>query len=121
MKLTLTPTILAGAYESLRLCPPFARWKLPPSEDIEFQVTWHRDREGHYTRYVRTDHHFICISQAHIVKYDALAAVMAHEMIHLVQAVRKTEPKHTGHNADFKARAKRVCDVLGFDWQTFLG
>lgn len=121
MSLKLTPAILAGVYESLRLCPPFVRWKLPPCEDIGFQVTRHRDREGHYTRYVGTDHHFICVSQAHIVRYDALSAVMAHEMIHLAQAIHKTEPKHTGHNADFKKRAQRVCKVLGFDGLTFCG
>lgn len=118
MKLHLTPVILAGVYESLRVCPPFARWKLPPAEDIEFRVSQHKDREGHYTRYVGTDHHFIYVSGARIGYFDSLAIVMAHEMIHLCQAVKKTETRGE-HNADFRRKAAQVCATLGFDPKVF--
>lgn len=118
MKFHLTPAILASVYEALRICPPFARWKLPPSEDIEFRVSKHKDREGHYTRYIGTDHHFIYVSAARIAHFDSLAIVMAHEMIHLAQAVHKLETR-AEHNADFRRRATQVCATLGFDPHTF--
>jgi len=118
VKLTLTPVILAGVYESLRVCPPFSRWGLPPAEDIEFRVMKYRDREGQYTRYVGTDHHIIDVSAARIAHYDSLAIVMAHEMIHLVQAVRRLETR-VMHNADFRRRAAQVCNTLGFDPHLF--
>src|SRR3954464_13913704 len=116
--LQLTPDILSAVYESLRICPPYLRWGLPPSEDISLLVTAHRDREGHYTRYVGTDRHFLCVSRARIGHYHSLAVVMAHEMIHLLQAVKKTETR-AEHNADFRRRAVLVCRTLGFDPKTF--
>ena len=104
MSLPLNSDILAAVYESLRACPPFLRWRLPPCEDINFLVTAHRDREGHYTRHVGTEDHFLCVSRARIGHYHSLAVVMAHEMIHLLQAVKKTETRGE-HNADFRRRA----------------
>lgn len=114
----LTGEILAGVYASLRLCAPFSRWKLPDADAVAFQVTKHKDREGHYTRYVGTDQHFICVSEARISHFDNLCVVVAHEMIHLVQAIVKTETR-AQHNADFRRRAALVCKTLGFDPNIF--
>ena len=118
MKLKLSPVILAGVYESLRLCAPLARWKLPPGEDIKFIVSRHTDREGQYTRRVGTSEHFISVSEVRIAHFDSLAIVMAHEMIHLAQAVLKLETRGE-HNADFRRRAALVCKTLGFDPHIF--
>lgn len=118
MSVILNADILAAQYEALRACPPYRRWGLPPGEDITFLVTQHKDREGHYTRYVGTDKHFVCVSGARIGHYHSLSVVMAHEMIHLLQAVKKTETR-TMHNPDFRRKAARVCTTLGFDPKTF--
>ena len=79
-------------------------------------VTGHRDREGHYSRDARR--HYLCVSQYSIGHYNSLAVVMAHEMLHLLQALKKTETR-AQHNADFRKRAAMVCRTLGFDPKTF--
>jgi len=43
---------------------------------------------------------------------------LAHEMIHLVQAIHKSDNKNQ-HNAEFKRLAKRVCHLHGFDYKAF--
>ena len=118
MSLVLNREILAGLYASLRLCPPFRRWALPEAGAVRFVVTRHKDREGHYTRIQRTDKHYICVSNARIGHFDSLAVVMAHEMIHLCQAVSGHETR-AQHNADFRRRAALVCKTLGFDPNIF--
>lgn len=120
MSFKLSPELLAATYASLRLCAPFSRWKLPLTADMDFRVTRHADRFGHYTRYMRTDHHIIAASQKHCTTYGAMVETMAHEMIHLAQAIHKTEPRKPGHNADFRKRAARVCSLLGFEIATFV-
>jgi len=62
--------------------------------------------------------HYLCVSRYSIGHYDSLAVVMAHEMLHLLQAVKKTETR-AQHNADFRQRAAVVCRILGFDPKTF--
>lgn len=114
----LTAEVLARVYDALRECAPFRRWRLPAAEGITFQVTRHKDREGHYTRLIGTDTHFICVSEARVAHFDSLCIVVAHEMIHLVQAVGKTETR-AQHNADFRRRAALVCKTLGFDPHIF--
>lgn len=117
-RLHLTREILAGVYDALRVCQPFRGWKMPPASEIKFEVSRSTTEEGHYTRYVRTDRHFISVSGALIGRYQALVEVMAHEMIHLHQAVVRKETS-AQHNADFRRKAKRVCAVLGFDPHLF--
>jgi len=116
--LHLDREILAGVYDSLRVCPPFRGWRLPPAASIRFVVSKKKDREGEYTRIIGTQTHFISISSARISHFDSLAIVMAHEMIHLHQAIAKLETRGE-HNADFRRRAVRVCKVLGFDPRLF--
>lgn len=118
MTLRLTPEILAGVYEALRVCQPFHRWRLPPAQDVKFRVMKYSTHEGHYTRGVRTQDHEIGVSATRIAHFDSLAIVMGHEMIHLHQAIAKLETRGE-HNADFRRKASRVCKVLGFDPRLF--
>ncbi len=119
MALKLTPDMLVASYEYLRTTPPYRAWKLPDSDDIEFQVTAHHDREGHYTRLIGTDHHFICVSGRRIGHTGSLMEVMGHEMIHLYQAIAKTETPGAEHNAQFRKLAARACSAHGWDALTF--
>ena len=112
MTLKLTPEVLAGAYEYLCLCEPFCRWNLPDSEDITFRVTRHRDRMAHYCRQgTKTE---IVVSSAYIGRTESLMTTMAHEMIHLHQALVGME-NAAQHNAAFRKIADHVCEIHGFD------
>ena len=46
--LTLTPEMLEGAYEYLRVSPPFAAWGLPHADHVSFRVMGAKDRYGHF-------------------------------------------------------------------------
>jgi len=46
--LTLTPEMLEGAYEYLRVSPPFSRWGLPHADHVMFRVLGAKDRFGHF-------------------------------------------------------------------------
>ena len=114
--------MLVASYECLRTMPPFRGWHLPESDDIEFRISRHRDREGHYTRYCRTDDHIISISSATIRTAPALLEVMAHEVIHLRQALIGAESKTKyQHNAHVWQTARRVCAIHGWDLAAFVG
>lgn len=111
----LTPEILEASYDFLRATPPFRGWRLPKGEDVTFNVTKTRGTLGSYTRYIRTDRHIINISGARISHPELLINVMAHEMVHLVLGVRKTETPNTEHSAEFRRLARIVCKHHGFD------
>lgn len=119
MTLPLTPHMLASAYEYLRTTPPFARWKLPHADEVEFSVTRHRDREGDHCTYKYTDAHVIRASTYYIKTTDALMQVIAHEMLHALQHYRKTTPKNRGHNAEFKRLSARICAIHGWNRHLF--
>lgn len=112
--------MLAASYDFLRTTPPFRAWRLPPSDEIELNVISLRDREGEYTRYCGTSEHIIGISGTRIGHTDSLIAVMAHEMIHLKQAISKTETKGTMHNAEFRQLAQAACRAHGWDPKLFV-
>jgi hypothetical protein len=116
--LALTPQRIAAVYHCLRTFPPFTRMKCPA--DIKFQVSHHKDREGHYTRYCYTDKHFLSVSAHRVGYFDNLAQVVAHEMIHVHQGVAKTETPNTHHNAEFHRIAKAVCKRFGWDPKLFV-
>jgi SprT-like family len=119
--LQLTPDMVAAVYTCLNQLPPFNSWKLPPAEEIEFRVNKKRDTMGEYTRYARTTDHIVILSSAVIGHLSTLLAVLSHEMIHLKQAIDKTEPSRAGvHNADFRRLAKLVCKIHGWDYKAFL-
>src|ERR1700754_3947176 len=47
-KLPLTPEMLEGANEYLRVSPPFRAWNLPHADHVSFRVMTTRDRFGHF-------------------------------------------------------------------------
>ena len=119
--LRLTPEMLEGAYEYLRVSPPFCRWNLPEADHISFRVMGTRDRFGHFRGRHRKasgdDFSEIAISAGMVRSTDLLIATMAHEMIHLYQHETGTARGH--HNPAFLKLAKRVCDIHGFDFESF--
>lgn len=119
--LPLTPDMVAAVYECLRQFPPFSSWKLPPAEEVEFRVHNQPNTMGEYTRYARTADHIVIVSSLTIGHFATLASVVAHEMVHLKQALDKTEPKRAGgHNAEFRRLAKQVCKIHGWDYKAFV-
>ena len=117
--LQITPDILAGAYDFLRETQPYKAWKLPHSDDIEFHVTNDKSLIGHYARTPRKMDHEIGISGFSIAHTNTLIFYMGHEMIHLYQAIKKTDVGAM-HNAEFKRLAKQVCAIHGWDWKLFI-
>ena len=120
--LRLTPEMLEGAYEYLRVSPPFSRWNLPHADQVSFRVMGTRDRFGHFRgRHKRASGNDafseIAISAGMVRSSDLLIATMAHEMIHLYQDETGTARGH--HNPAFLKLAKRVCDIHGFDFESF--
>ncbi len=119
--LALTPEMLEGAYEYLRVSPPFSAWGLPHADHVSFRVMGARDRYGHFRGRHRKargdDFSEIAISAGLVKTTDLLLSTMAHEMIHLYQDETGTARGH--HNPKFRKLAKRVCKIHGFDPETF--
>jgi hypothetical protein len=120
MALHLTPEMLAAAYEYLRTTPPFRRWGLPEADEIEFVVTQVLKPQAAYEKYRHVNEHRISVSNARIGTSANLIDVMAHEMIHLYQEIKKTTTGNTEHNAEFDRLAKLVCRHHGFDPKNFI-
>ena len=112
----LTPCALAAAYDYLRMTPPFKGWKLPHSDEVEFCVTRHRDREADHTHYLRTTEHIIRVSCYHIGTTAKLMEAMGHEMLHYHQwRLRKS----SGHDRWFNQQNARMCKYHGWDIEVF--
>lgn len=110
MTLRLTPEALAAAYDYLSWTPPFSRWIMPPSKDIDFVIGRRRDRYGHHT--VKGGRHEISISMRKVGHTVTLMTTMAHEMLHVRQA-EKGVPEN--HGPQFRKWAASVCKYHGFD------
>lgn len=113
----ITPAMLETAYEFLRATAPFRAWKLPPADEIEFRVSRDPATYGRYWR--RGAQHVIELSARNIGHTATLMLTMAHEMIHLHQALRKSAGA-AQHNAEFARLAERVCKAHGFDLKAFV-
>jgi hypothetical protein len=120
MTLRLTPAMIQGAYEFLRVSPPFSRWKLPHGDEIEFRVSRRRDIMGAHNTYVRLLNHIIDVSDETVGHTATLIETVAHEMIHLHQAEKRSHTPNTEHNAEFHRFAKLVCRHHGFDPKGFV-
>ncbi len=121
MGLPLTPGLIAGAYEFLKLTPPFKSWRLPPAAEVAFVVSRHRNHVAYHRglrRKVRS--HEIGVSEVCVGHTDTLLRAMAHEMIHQYQQRTRSETPHTEHNAEFLRLAQRVCRYHGWDYKEFL-
>ncbi len=115
----LTPPRLAAVYECLRAFPPFSRMCLPPPWEVTFKTVRGRKNDGEYWRWARTDDHTIAVSASRHSHFNSVAATVAHEMIHLSQARRRTETRGE-HNAEFRRAARVVCRRFGWDEGQFI-
>lgn len=122
MTLALDPHMLAAVYDALREFPPFRQWKLPPAEEVAFEVVANAQVYGYYIEATSPKgvEHTIKISAANVGHWNTLGRVMAHEMIHMHQAIAKLYHSDATHNADFRRRAKRVCSACGWDYKEFV-
>lgn len=116
----LTPPILHGAYEFLRLTPPFKGWRMPVGDSVEFHVTDSKRLSGCYTLNPtdKCDHR-ICISQRHCKHTDQLLITMMHEMVHLREFTTGQRKPESPHGPKFKKLAEQVCKQHGIKPQTF--
>lgn len=114
--LTLTPEILAAAYDYIVATPPFNRWNMPDSSDIKFIVSREPNVRGWYRR--RHGRHEIGVSSRCNGHTISVLETMAHEATHLHQAEACMENK-AQHNRAFTKLADRVCKYHGFDPRTF--
>lgn len=101
-------------YDFLRVNPPVSGWRLPPSSKVVFEVKPLDDCFGDYS----PDPHTIRLSTKQCEDLmDALTTV-AHEMVHM-RLWQIKDPLWAEHGASFKALAKQICNVWGFDEQKF--
>lgn len=109
--ITLTPEILAAAYEYLRATPPFNRWKLPSATHIKFIATKAAKTAGHCEV---LDSGKICVAVSDTLHghSQAVLTTMAHEMVHVWQFLNG---KPGTHGAIFKQKAEQICRKHGFD------
>ena len=111
--LHITPQMIEGAYDYLRKTPPFSRWRLPDSDDVEFHVT----RDGTtWGDVVDVPVWRLRVSGKLIGHTGTLMALVAHEMCHIRQIMRKQRPTH---GTTFQRLAAQVCRYHGFDPKLF--
>lgn len=115
MTLPLTLDTLRLAYDYLSETPPFNKWNLPESDDVEFRVV--RDRGLFGWHNLENGKHIIAVSTGTVGFTDTLLRTMAHEMVHIHE--RSTGPCKSGHSAAFKRWSEQVCRVHGFDPKAF--
>lgn len=113
----ITPDILIGAYEFLRTTPPFRGWRLPHADSVEFRVINKRGVHGWYMNGWSAAHR-IDISEPRHEHTITVLMTMAHEMVHLHQHAKGLVTGHE-HNTDFYRRARRVCNIHGWDFAVF--
>ena len=113
--LPLTKDLLRGAYDFLRMTPPFKKWKLPPGEIVKFVVTRSPTVQGDHILVKGV--HTIRVSCKKVGATSTLMELMAHEMVH-VKCDR--DGVKSEHGADFKRAARLVCKYHGFDEASFV-
>lgn len=109
----ITPRILECIYLMLASTEVFAKWDMPPSELIKFEIvddysvmaTYQYDESEKYP-------HVISISKARCGHLSTLISSMAHEMVH---CSRWESGKWTLHDSVFKSRKMKVARSLGID------
>lgn len=112
----LTPDMLAGLYDVLRLTRPFKGWKLPPSEEVGFHVgdaespqgEWWFDKGQHQLRVSAKKHHTL----------HSATMTLAHEMCHMREKQIGAR-MDVQHGWQFKRLARSVCRHHGFDLGQF--
>lgn len=121
MQKVLHPERIAAVYECLRSFPPFSRWNLPTSDEIEFRTPARDGDSQAYYNCLKDGRHVIAVITGGVESWYMLCWLMAHEMIHLHQQLRKCNPRKTQHNAEFKRLATQVCARFGWTLSDFMG
>ena len=116
----LTVDTLRAAYDYLASTPPFIKWNLPSSEDIQFKVARDPRHYGWCTGYKegRRRTYLIAISSSCVGHTSSLMRYMAHEVLHLHQYLTG-QAKGGEHNEAFYKDAAVICAVHGFDAKAF--
>ena len=110
----LSPAILEAAYAYLAETPPFNEWNMPDAEEVIFEVSQSKRKQGHCQCAPNDGGTFkIMISDRYHEYTNSLMNTTAHEMVHVHQY--RTGLHKTWHGRAFTALAKEVCDAHGFD------
>lgn len=119
MPIKLTKDQLRLGYDLLTETEPFSRWNMMDSSEIRFVVTRARRTVGYYVFW--NGRHEIGISARCVGTVNNLITFMAHEMIHMHQAVTKPRSDTPGveHNMAFLRLADEVCKHHDFDRHMF--
>lgn len=112
----LTPESLAAMYDCIRAFPPYSKWKLPDSEDVEFHVSAFRNRNGDYS----PDPHTIRLSMHSTDHIGKALEIMAHEMLHMAQHLQRLETPNTMHNSEFRRAWTKIARMYGWDAKAYL-
>lgn len=118
MSLHLTIEMIELSYDLLRETPPFKRWKLPHSDEIQFDII---EVDTHSADYilVRDKTHRIRINNKWTGTLAKLIANLAHEMVHLrLESVCQND-RDDQHGPEFQRLAAQVCRHHGFDRKGF--
>ena len=114
--LCINTEMLAAAYDYLQTTPPYCDWNLPDSDDIVFKVYKHRARCADWGKV--KGKHVVRVSSFHIKRTNSLLETMAHELIHIHEDHNKCAGRGE-HSAAFRAWAKEVCAIHGWDEALF--
>lgn len=117
MRSIITHTLLENLYTMLRSTPPFNRWKLPEADAVGFVVTHNKERCGQFHG-DGLESNDIEISAALHETIASVTITMAHEMVHLHEAL-KFKRKDVRHGAFFHHCADLVCKDHKFDRLVF--
>lgn len=105
----------------MRACEPFCGWGLPEADELEFQITGHGDRFGHFRfEKGRTGWPQIAVSQKLVGTHETLLLTLGHEMIHLKEFVEGVSWGKDDHGPLFMRHARKVCKVHAFEMDDFL-
>lgn len=110
--------MMASAYEYLRTTRPFAGWRLPHADEVEFHVTRHRDRDGDHCMYPDGTHR-IRASAPRVTTTDSLMQLIAHELIHLYQDGILKSRSSNPHDKQFHRFARAICRIHGWEHRSF--
>lgn len=112
------PTIgaIEAAYDLLLQMPPFARYKLPRADDVEFHVVSTTSVQGEW--WFNGKHHVLRVSAERVSTLDRLLQVMAHEMCHLV-VHECLGGERAEHGPKFNRLARSVCRWHRWDEKEF--
>lgn len=104
---------MRAIYEMLIQMPPFSRWNLPPSKNIEFQATNDPTCYGEYE-----PPSVIRLSRKKVGHLDTAVKTMAHEILHMRLFLIK-HPDWDKHSGKFLELGEAISLTMGFDPKEF--